>query len=106
MQEIVLHGQDPSGAPGAINVATIDSEGNLHIAANMNFGAEIEIVGEPVLNRRFIASQSGNNTLLTASAGQLIQIFSAKLSVSGNITGEVILSTGSGITLAGIKGTG
>ncbi|MGD0229709.1 MAG: hypothetical protein ABSC19_05025 [Syntrophorhabdales bacterium] len=102
MAEVVIHGQDPSGVPGVLNAVTIDSEGNLHVAADMSFGAEVEIVGEPVLNRRFTASAAGNNTILTAPAGQLIQVFSAKLSVSANISGEVILETGSGNTLGGI----
>jgi hypothetical protein len=98
--EAILHGQDPSGTPGLLNVATVDEEGNLRV--NVNLSAEVEMVGEPVLNRRYTASASGNTTLFTAPAGNVIQIFRATLSVSQNITGEVILSTGSGNNLGGV----
>jgi hypothetical protein len=100
MAEVVFHGQDQN--TGRLNIPWVDELGNLHVAADMSFGAEVEIVGEPVLNRRFNVNQTGDNTILTAPAGQLIRIYAAKLSVSADISGEVVLKCASGANLGGI----
>lgn len=100
MAEVIIHGQDQ--ATGRLNIPWVDEMGNLHVAADMSFGAEVEIVGEPVLNRRFNFNQAGDNTILTAPVGQLIQVFAAKLSVSSDVTGEVVLKCASGAILGGI----
>lgn len=98
--EVVFHGQDQN--TGMLNIPWVDGQGNLHVAADMSFGAEVEIVGEPVLNRRFNVNQAGDNTILSAPAGQLVRIFAAKLSVSADVNGEVVLKTSSGSSLGGI----
>ncbi len=37
MAEVVIHGQDPSFLPGAVNVVTVDPSGNLRVAAGASF---------------------------------------------------------------------
>ena len=57
--------------------------------------ADIEIDGTPVTNRRFAAAASGDNTLLSVATGSRVKLYKALLSVSSDISGEVILKVGS-----------
>jgi hypothetical protein len=56
--------------------------------------ADIEIDGTPVTNRRAAASASGDTTLVTIAAGERVKVYKAILSVSADISGEVILKVG------------
>lgn len=61
----------------------------------VDFTADVEITGTPVSNRRLIASASGNTTIVTTTASQVIKLYKSLLSVESDITGEVQLLIGS-----------
>lgn len=81
--------------------AYIDSDGNLRVISNLDFTADIEVTGTPVVNRRLTASASGDNTLISVPTGSYLKLYKAFLSVSASITGEVILKIGT-TSIAGI----
>ena len=55
----------------------------------------IQIGRRGLITRRFNFNSNGNNTLVTVASGERIKLYKAILTVSADITGEVILYVGS-----------
>lgn len=68
----------------------------------IDFKADFEIGGTPITTRRFTSSTSGDKTLITPSGGKRLKIYKAIITVSADITGEIILKLGNN-ELGGIK---
>jgi hypothetical protein len=65
------------------------------VTSNLDFDADIEITGEEITNRRYNFASSGDNTLISVSAGDRLKLYKALLTVNADITGEVQLKVGS-----------
>lgn len=98
------HGNTPIPAGGVLGrdsggnwyIAYVDSDGALRVKTQLDFAADIEIVGEAITNRRYAATSADSwTTLITASASQRIKIFKCFLSVSDNVSGEIKIRIGS-----------
>lgn len=61
----------------------------------IDFVADVEITGTPVLSRRLTGAASGDNTLITVAVGQFLKLYKSIISVASDMTGEVILRIGS-----------
>jgi hypothetical protein len=55
--EAIVHGQDPSGTPGVVNVHTIDSSGNAWVAPQYHI-SDLDTSGDPMYFG--YVDQSGN----------------------------------------------
>ena len=78
-------------------------DSSVHRGGAIDFSADIEITGTPVLPRRFNDSMTGSwINVVTATATQRLHIYKAFLSPNADITGEVQVRLGSTV-LGGIN---
>jgi len=73
----------------------VDANGNLAVGQTLDFTADIEITGTPVMSAGFTPASSGANIIVSIAAGERAKVYKAILSCSADITGEVYLVIGS-----------
>ena len=62
---------------------------------NIDFQADIEVDGTAVTNRRLTASNNGDTTIVTIGAAERMKLYKCLVSVTSDMTGEIIIKLGS-----------
>lgn len=73
----------------------VDTQGNLLVKTDVDLSADIEIDGTPVEQRGYQITSSGDNTVITTTAGKRLKIYRIAIYPSADITGDVQIKLGS-----------